>query len=304
MFASNQSAKDMNVSVVITNYNGEDLLEKNLSSVVGAFSNKKNNIVEVLVADDASTDASKIVSNKFGVKFVSGPKRGGYSVNVNRAVKNTKGELVCIINNDVTPSVDFLEDIDKYFKDEDVFAITLHEKGRGWASGKFENGFITHSEGGRGDKEHISFWASGGSGVFRKKYWDKLGGFDEVLMPPFYWEDLDISYRAWKRGWKVIWAPGALVVHNHESTMKKLDQKYLRRIQERNQLLFVWKNLTSSMLFRRHISGLLTRLIKSPGYLRIILMALKKLPFAISLRKIEKRQSKVSDESILALFSH
>ena len=48
----------MKSSIVIPNYNGKELLEKNLPAVINAFENKKNNIIEVIIVDDGSSDDS------------------------------------------------------------------------------------------------------------------------------------------------------------------------------------------------------------------------------------------------------
>ncbi len=130
----------------------------------------------------------------------------------------------------------------------------------------------------------------------------KLGGMDEVLLSPFYWEDLDLCYRAAKRGWLLLWEPSGKVVHKHESTISQLPKKYVDRIRERNQLLFIWKNLSSPILFRKHIVGLLKRVSSHPGYIRILFMALLRLRPALKARRKEKKESKISDEAIFARF--
>ncbi len=130
----------------------------------------------------------------------------------------------------------------------------------------------------------------------------ELGGMDEKLLSPLYWEDLDLSYRAQKRGYELLWEPKAMVTHEHESTVKKLPIRYVQRIQERNQLLFIWKNLTSRILFRKHIIGLLKRAATHPGYLLIIFSALRFIFKVIKARNIEAKEAKISDEAIFNRF--
>jgi GT2 family glycosyltransferase len=125
---------------------------------------------------------------------------------------------------------------------------------------------------------------------------------DEKLFSPFYWEDVDLSYRALKRGFRLLWEPKAKVIHHHESTIGKISRKYRQRIQERNQLIFIWKNLTSPILFRKHVLGVFRRVSLHPGYLIIVLMALRKIKGVVKVRKREKKESKVSDEAIFARF--
>ncbi|HEX6977569.1 MAG TPA: glycosyltransferase family 2 protein [Patescibacteria group bacterium] len=297
--------KNITVSVVIPNWNGIELLRKNAPSLVAAKNNKKNHILEIIVIDDASTDESVSFLKKSyedQIRIVVHKENRGFASAVNTGVRSAKGELICLLNSDVIPSKDFLENVIGHFDDEKVFAVSLHEKGYGPAGGSFKDGFIEHSGRPEASVATESFWASGGSAVMRRSVWMELKGFDEALLSPFYWEDVDLGYRAHKRGYRILWEPNAVVVHEHESTVGKLPKDYVSGIRERNQLLFIWKNLTSRRLFRKHIKGLLNRIIKHPGYIRIFIMALKKLKLVGKLRAREKKEAKISDEAIFAMF--
>jgi len=294
----------MDVSIVIPNYNGEKLLAKNLPKVFLAKENAKNRIKEIVIVDDASSDQSvKLIKEKFPeVKMIKHRLNRGFSAAVNTGARAAKGEFLALINSDVIPSEDFLVSVLPHFKKENVFAVSLHEKDYGWAKGAFKEGFIVHEPGKESRKTHDTFWVSGGSGVFRRNYWMKLGGMDERLLSPFYWEDIDLCYRAAKRGWRLLWEPRSKVIHKHELTIGKLPRKKVQRIHERNHLIFVWKNLTSPNLFKKHLVGLISRVSKHPGYLRIVLMALGRIRGVLKARKKEKKESKVSDEAIFARY--
>lgn len=295
----------MKVSIVIPWYNTDWLTEKNLPLVLKASKNPKNNILEVVIVDDGSTDKSAaIIKSLFpGIRLIRHKVNRGFSVAVNTGVRSAKGELICLINSDVAPEEKFLESIHSHFRNPKTFAVSLNETGSlGWAKGYFRNGFIEHESGGKGSTPHLTFWVSGGSGVFKRKIWMELGGMDEKLLSPFYWEDLDISYRAMKRGYQLIWDPKAVVVHKHETTMKTLAQNYLQRIRERNQLLVTWKNIGSQNLIRKNIAGVAKRVLSHPGYLRIVVMALAKIVVVLKARAKERKETKVSDEAVFAKF--
>ncbi|MBU0572844.1 glycosyltransferase family 2 protein [Patescibacteria group bacterium] len=292
------------VSIIIPSYNTEWLLEKNIPHVLSAQKNEKNNIIEIIVVDDASPDGSVgLLKKKFPeVKVVQHKINRGFSSSVNTGARTSKGDLLVLLNTDVIPERDFLVSTLPLFKDNNVFAISLSEKDYSWAKGEFKNGFVEHGAGIKTKKVHDTFWVSGGSGVFRRNYWMSLGGMDEKLLSPFYWEDLDLSYRALKRGYKLLWDPDARVLHKHESTIGLLPKKYVGRIRERNQLIFIWKNITSPTLIRKHIIGLSKRTLRHPGYVRIVMMALSKIRWILRARKKEKKDCKVSDEAIFARF--
>ena len=297
----------MQISIIIPNWNGKRLLEKNLPAVVNAKGNSKNNIAEIIIVDDKSTDDSiPFLESNYGseVKIIRHRENRGFSSAVNTGVRSAKSPLVCLLNTDVVPSVNFLEAAIIHFSNPHVFGVSLHEQGYGYAKGKFEDGFMVHDPGKERPEVVDTFWVSGGSGIFRKETWKELKGMDELLFSPFYWEDIDLSYRAMKRGYRVLWEPNAQVLHNHESIINEdnFRKGYMNTIKQRNHLLFIWKNLTSPNLFKKHTRGLMKRVGRHPGYIRIVFMAFLKLLTVRKLRRKEKRESKVSDEAILARF--
>ena len=292
----------MKISIVIPNYNGKDLLEKNLPSVIEAMNNLKNNICELVIVDNGSTDDSVSYLNqnfKDQFKLIKHTKNRGFSAAVNIGARATKGDLILLLNNDVKPKIDFLENVEKLFIDNSVFAVSLHEKGHGASSASFKDGIIdisfTKKE---SEKLELTFYVSGAAGLFRKTIWQELGGMDEKLLSPFYWEDIDLCFRASKRGYTNLWSPFGKVIHNHESTSLKLPKKYVDRIRERNQLLMLWKNLHSKAMFNKHLNGLFKRILKNPGYIRIVFMSLLKLGLVIKARRKEIKECVVSDEAV------
>lgn len=294
------------ISVVIPNFNGVPLLTKNLPSVLAAFNFKQNKINEVIIVDDASTDESVnlIKADYPQIKLIKHTKNRGFSAAVNTGARMAKGELIVLLNSDVAPKKDFLVAVHKHFNEKNVFSVSFHEQGYGPSVGKFKNGFVEIIPGLEYSHFHDTFWSNGGDAAFRRSYWLELGGMDEKLLSPYYWEDIDICYRAAKRGWINLWEPKASVMHEHEATISKINKSKRIRIQERNQLIFIWKNITSANLFRKHLSGLLQRVSLHPGYLRIVVMAFVKVAKIRKARRKETKESKISDEAIFAKFQN
>ena len=292
------------VSVVMPNLNGKELLEKNLPKLIAAKNYTPNSILEIIIVDDGSWDDSvALIKDKFpSVRLIRHKINRGFSAAVNTGVRSAKGDLILLINTDVLPEKDFLVSVLPRFDDPKMFAISLHERGMGYAKGAFYDGYIQLAPGEESSKFQNSFYVSGGSGVFSRVHWVSLGGMDEKLLSPFYWEDIDLCYRAAKRGLILGWEPGGIVEHHHESTISKFPKSYVQRVRERNQLLCIWKNITSPALIRKHVVGIFMRLFKHPGYIRVVLMALARLGIAISKRRKEIRESKVSDEVIFSRF--
>lgn len=297
--------KKYTVSIVMPNLNGEKLLEKNLPYYIKAMANPKNNILEIIIVDDGSWDNSVgfLKNNYSQIKLIKHKVNRGFSASVNTGSRAAKGDLILLINTDVIPDSDFLEPVFIHFDDPSVFSVSLHEKNYGWARGYFGEGYIQLGMGEESKAPHQSFYVSGGSGIFRRKYWMELGGMDEKLLSPFYWEDIDLCYRAAKHGYQNLWEPDGHVVHNHESTISKFPKSYVQRVKERNQLLVIWKNIHSPNLIRKHVVGMFARAIKHPGYFRIIFMALGRLGIALKARKREMKESKMSDEAVFSRYT-
>jgi GT2 family glycosyltransferase len=262
----------MNISIIIPNYNGEEILEKNLSSVLSILSKYKNGEKELIVIDDASRDSSvKIIQQLFErfkdsnitTTLLENKRNVGFSPTVNTGITIARGEILILLNTDVIPEDNFIEPLLTHFSDESVFAVGCLERsvegetidlyGRGL--GKWEHGFLVHRAGDVNEKNTL--WVSCGSGAFRKTIWEKLGGLNEVYAP-FYWEDIDLSYRALKCGYTVVFDSKSVVTHRHVDGAIKKTQKssYIRSIATRNQFLFVWNNVTDTSLVLSHIFSL------------------------------------------------
>lgn len=307
----------MDFSVIVLNWNGEELLRKNLPAVLEAVPDD----IEMIVVDNGSTDGSiKYVKELTGcglqlkraerknaqsescsritVKLIENKTNLGFIRACHQGAKLAKGKFIVLLNNDVIPQKGFLDQILRHFDKPDVFAVSFNEQKYGWAKIWWRGGFIHHGVGGIQRKPHFSAWASGGSAVFRKSMWKKLGGFDE-LYAPFYWEDFDLGYRAWKKGWRIIWEPKAIVAHKHESTISKLDSNYVRLIKERNQLLFIWKNISDPFLRFTNPLGLFFRVLTGPNYIKVIIAAIKRYQ---QMGRPREAKSVRSDREILKIF--
>lgn len=297
----------MRVSIVIPNWNGVELVAKHLQKVIDASRG-----AEIIVADDHSEDGSREFIKKHfpSVKVVARAKREGFASNVNAGVSRATGAIVVLLNTDVEPEEDFLKPLVADFTDPKVFAVGCLEKSsedgktvlRGRGIARWIRGFFIHWRGevNRSD----TAWVAGGSGAFRKSMWDMLGGMD-TLYNPFYWEDIDLSYRARKSGWKTLFEPKSVVHHYHEEgkIMREYSSGDVNRIAYRNQFIFIWKNVTDLHVIFTHAIWTPIRLLQAmlrgdtqmlAGYL----LAILKLPSIIQHRKIQKRMYVLRDSQL------
>lgn len=290
----------MIVSIVIPNWNGVDKLRQNLPGVL-----KVKGVEEIIVSDDASTDDSvKLLKNEFPeIKLVEREKNGGFSANVNTGVNAASGDLLFLLNTDALPEPDCVEKVLTHFKDPKVFSVSMNTGGN-WSWAKWKDGFFRHYQAEGKQQSHETMWASGGSGIFRKTIWIELGGFDP-LYNPFYVEDLDLGYRAFKRGFINIWEKNAKVEHYKQKGViaEHFSKQYVSTIAERNQLIFIWKNITDLSLISSHLLTLVRRLITHPKYWSIFLQALIHLPEILTKRAKAKKWYILTDKEILKKFN-
>ena len=308
--------KDSKLSIVIPNFNGRYLLERNLPAVIEAISYLPRATSQIIVVDDASTDGSVafLKKNFPEVRVIVKKKNEGFSSTVNLGVKKARGELVVLLNTDVKPEVDFLPPLIPHFSDSKVFAVGMLDKSvekgkivlRGRGVGDFKRGFLIHSRG--GIKGKYTLWASGGSSVFKRKIWLKLGGLDRIY-DPFYGEDLDLGYRAWKAGYKILFEPKSKVFHFHEEGVikKGFSEFYKRSIAFRNQVVFVLKNITDpkmllsfSLFFPYHLLN--TALKLDFAFWVGSLMVIPKISQALKARRKVKKLFVLSDKEVFANF--
>ncbi len=296
----------MKVSLVIPNWNGAEKLKQNLPQVL-----KVKGVDEVIVVDDGSTDKSvEVLKSEFPmVHLVERKKNGGFSSAVNTGFRAARGDLVFLLNSDAVPEVDAVEKVLPYFKDEKVFSVGLNAGGT-WSWAEFKDGYFWHHQA-SGTKDetlhasevHQTLWASGGSAVFRKDIWDKLGGLDEIFNP-FYEEDVDLGYRATKSGYENLWDPGAVVEHYKQKGVieENFSKSFVSKIAQRNQLIFIWKNITDSDLIWSHIWALLKMLILHPKYWTVFVAAILRLPGILTKRAVIKKEFKMLDKDLLSKF--
>ncbi|MEQ1946195.1 MAG: glycosyltransferase [Bryobacteraceae bacterium] len=241
-------------SIVIPNWNGRDLLEKYLPSVVTAAENVPGS--EVILVDNGSSDGSAdFVRQHFPqVRLLVLKENLGFGGGSNAGFKAAQHDIVVLLNSDMRVEPDFLPPLLGGFTDELVFSVSCQiffsdpkrlreETGlteTWWAQGALR---VRHRADDKITGLYPCSYGGGGSCAYDRRKFHELGGFDELLRP-FYLEDTDLGYLAWKRGWKTMYQPASIVYHEHRGTIgKKFSQEYIQGVLKKNFLLFTWKNI-------------------------------------------------------------
>lgn len=302
-------------SVVIPNWNGRDLLEKYLPSVVAALAGHPDN--EVVVVDNGSTDGSAdFLRQRYPqVKLVALPQNLGFGGGSNAGFRAAKNDIVVLLNSDMRVEPDFLAPLLEGFHDPRVFAVscqiffsdpTKKREETGLTQGWWADGGlrVRHRLDDALRERMPCFYGGGGSCAFDRHKFLELGAFDDLLAP-FYLEDTDMGYQAWKRGWWVYYEPRSVVWHEHRGTIgKKFSPEYIQGVLKKNFVLFVWKNISdwrkllASFAYIWSGSTLSLFFGDSPERASFagLARATRQLPGAIASRWAAKSRSEVTDE--------
>ena len=300
------------LSVVMPNYNGEALLAANLPPLIKALQHW-GGVWEIIVVDDASRDGSvALLQSKFpDVQLVCNGTNRGFSATCNRGMQMATCPLALCINTDVLVEDDFVAPLLEHFHDSSVFAVTPNiiaareGKNQGIVHGMFSKGFL---KGGFGSLEERSpvrenLYAVGACVVYDLEKFKALGGYAE-LYTPYLFEDVDIAYRAWKRGWKSMYDPRSTVHHFSSATISNEGKRRKRIIYFRNRFLFHWVNLTDPTMVALHFLHVGVRLMTSflwgdLNYYKSFFLACGNLKKVVALRQNEKIKNNISDLLIL-----
>ncbi|MBI4099856.1 glycosyltransferase [Candidatus Microgenomates bacterium] len=265
---------------------------------------------EIIVVDDASTDdsAARIKESGLRVKVLQNDKNRGFGVTVDAGIGVAKGEIVFILNaTDILPeNSDYFKKMIAHFKNVKVFAVAALKKedeDHGCGRIYFEKGFFLH---GPAVGNKFSAWADGGAEAVRREYYLKIGGFDPLYK--FYWEDVDLGYRAWKAGYEVFFDPKAVLVHEKAAgpIAKVYSERQRRVMNYRNQMVFSYKNADLKHLVLHcvwwpyHLAVALKNL--DGDYFVALWQAVLCWPQILAARARQKGVTKLSDDQVLLFF--
>ncbi|QDH79902.1 glycosyltransferase family 2 protein [Echinicola soli] len=218
------------ISVIIPNYNGRQLLERYLPAAFRALE-KATVPFEVIVVDDASSDTSVefVRSHYPEVGLLVNSINQGFSFTCNQGIKSSQYELVMLLNSDVLLEDDYFEHLWRYFEHPDSFGVMgqiINDQGKtedaarmmAFQGVKFKATHFYYCK--DPEKWTPTAYLSGANALIDRKKLLELGGFDEIYSP-FYVEDVDLSLRAWRMGWKCYYDHRAICHHEVSSTTKK-----------------------------------------------------------------------------------
>lgn len=251
----------MKLAIVILNWNGKELLQQFLPSVI-----EHSQHATIYVADNASTDDSiTFLKNNFpSIKIIQNQENGGYAKGYNDALKQVDEDIYCLLNSDVEVTENWLKPILDEFKQHPETAIIqpkildyrnkdyfeyagaaggfIDEFGYPFCRGRIFN-TIEKDQNQYNDTINI-FWASGACFFVRKDIFNTLNGFDESFFA--HMEEIDFCWRAYNQGYITKYIGTSTVYHVGGATLKNTNPKktYLNF---RNSLFTLVKNANGNI---------------------------------------------------------
>ncbi len=304
------------VEFVLPNYNGQALLERFLPSVLRAA--RYDGVdAAVRVVDDASTDESvAYLGEAFPeVEVLCLQANVGFARAVNAGFAAASAEIVVLLNTDVEPEETFVPPLLEALEDPRVFGAVPRIRrplqggvAESAIAGEFRRGlfrlrflgdepFLSHSE------PFPTLYPVGGAAALRREIYTELRGLDP-LYAPYYWEDADLGYRAWKAGYTVLCVPESVVDHYSGTIAMTQKAQQVQLAQTANSFLFTWKNLHDPWWCLSHwlFLGPHCAVSLATGrwaFVRGLLWALRRLPAALKSRREAKSKALLRDREVL-----
>lgn len=309
------------LSVIIASYNGVNNLQDSLPALLRARKSYSGGRVEIMLLVNGSTDDTvEVVSGKWPmVKIVEFDEIVGLPTLLNKGVEKALYPAAMILKDDMIVDEDFITPLLQILSIEDVFAVVPAVRL------KSRKGFITSinimefsrgklrlkliSDGKFPEPVYLP-GLSGSASLFKRDEFLQLGGFDPIYDPAFFY-DLDLGYRAWKRGMKVVYCRQSVIDRLDNDILDSYyHEKKWEWLKIRNYLMFVYKNITSPKYYYRHWFDVMKKILaiklgidEDQLYLESWNRARIKNWDLSKKRKIEKKESFYTDVDLIKLFS-
>ncbi len=269
-------------SIVIPNYNGEELLKKNLPSVLAAARNTQAPF-EIIIADDASTDGSCTFIKKTypDITLLENPVNKGFSSNINTGIYVAKNEWTLLLNSDIELDIDFIKNIL-----QQIQATSIDNTAFGYMglikddnskqiidAAKYPtynlftiNGTVNYICTNSTQTLTPTMFLSGANAFVNTQKLKQLGAFN-TLFSPFYYEDVELGIHSGRMGWKSYCVNNAICYHATSSTISKTQNKntvkatamrnkwLMHQLHLNNSALFFWKILLTLKIVFAFISN-------------------------------------------------
>jgi GT2 family glycosyltransferase len=321
--------KNQSVSVNVLAYNGEKIIESCLKSVLEqTYSN-----LEILVIDNASTDKTIEKIKNVNIRTIENKKNIGFAVGHNIGIRESRGEYILCLNQDVVLDKDFIKyAVEAMEKDEKIGSVQgkLYKKDKTLDTTgllAYKNRRFVNRGQGEEDKNRYPageiFGVDGAAPLYRRKALEDIKINNEYFDEDFYMfkEDVDLAWRMRLYGWKAVYEPRAIGYHLRGAGEKAVKNyiniaRQRRKISQfakfysfRNQRLMQVKNELPALFFChfhyiiiKEIAAWIYALLFERYILKTIFALFKQIPKAWQKRKIIMKRKRVGEKEIRKWF--
>jgi len=280
----------MEVAIIIVNYNSANDTKNCLSSLTNASFSGINH--KIIIVDNGSKKPFSLIKNEINshIELIRSEANlgftGGNNLGISHAIKNYHPDYLLLLNNDTVVEPNFLTALIKameknpqaglasskiYFQKNREFHKKSYQRiqrgkilwyGGGsidWANlAAFHRG-VDEIDRGQFDHQQISDFATGCSLLIKREIIEKVGILDKRYF--LYFEDVDLSVRASKMGYQILFVPDSIVWHKNAGSSEGVGSRIHEYYQTRNRLLFTFKHaklrfkLTAIKLLLQNLSG-------------------------------------------------
>jgi GT2 family glycosyltransferase len=242
-------------SVIIPVWNGI----ADLPDCLAALASQSHPALEIIAVDNASSDGSAewIATHYPTVRLIRNAQNQGFGGACNTGMAAAHGDVLVLLNQDTLVRTDWLAALVKTLAENADVGIAgskaLYPDGTlQHAGASIDNrGVSTHTgyrqpDSGEFDSLQDVDFVTGASLALRRAVYEQIGGFDPGFYPA-YLEDVDLCYRARAAGWRVVYAPQSVLVHNERSSAATPDYAGAL-LYHRQRLRFVCKHWPAQQL--------------------------------------------------------
>jgi GT2 family glycosyltransferase len=234
------------VCLAILNYNGREHLQHLLPTVCMATKEFSGHCAVAVLDNQSTDDDVSWIGREFpSVETIVAPKND-FLFSYNWLAQKRTEDILVLLNNDLKVNSDFLTPLIRQFETPDVFSVSARsydwdgvEATSGPARLGFKNGFYSWNFDTLEEKACHTLFTSGGFMAVDRRKLNELRGFNRLFYPA-YCEDVDVCFRAWRRGWRCIYEPDSVVRHRHRATWGNHAIGSLDSLELRNLLLMQW----------------------------------------------------------------
>ncbi len=248
------------VSVIVLNWNGRGYLADCFDSLKAL--EYPPDRLELIIVDNGSTDDSVAFMREHypQVRVIETGRNLGFAGGNNVGARAARGEYVAFLNNDTHVYPDWLIELVEAVRSDSEVACAgsrmMNLTGERVEFGGASINFYGYGYQEGYDRANVTdycgtqpaIFACGGAFLIRRDVYLESGGLDEDYF--IYYEDVDLGWRLWVMGYKVLYVGSAVALHKHHGAKHQMPDASRRVLFERNAMLTMIKNYDDENLAR------------------------------------------------------